>query len=295
MLDCLVIGGGPAGLLAAVYLGRYLRNVRMIDAGDSRAATIPESHNYPGFFGIGGPELLRRLSVQARQYGAELVRSRVTSLRKVGAAFVATCPDGVVEARFVLLATGLIDHCPPIEGEAAECPSSVIRFCPICDGYEAVDHRVGVLGDIKAGGQKALFLRTYSKDVSLFLTDAATVDTGSRKELEERQVKIVGRMKRIRQMTDSSVTVETEGGQRHEVDALYPALGCTVRSDLATALGASCTENGNLVVDGHQRTTVDGLYAAGDVVTDLHQLSVAFGHAAIAATDIHNRLPPNPR
>ena len=79
------------------------------------------------------------------------------------------------------------------------------------------------------------------------------------------------------------------------MDALYPALGCTVRSDLAIRLGASSTENGNLEVNDHQRTTLGALYAAGDVVTDLHQLSVAFGHAAIAATDIHNRLPPNPR
>src|SRR5712672_2499249 len=70
MLDCLVIGGGPAGLLAAVYLGRYRRSVQVIDAGESRAAKIPESHNYPGFFGIAGPELLRRLNAQARQYGA---------------------------------------------------------------------------------------------------------------------------------------------------------------------------------------------------------------------------------
>jgi thioredoxin reductase (NADPH) len=91
------------------------------------------------------------------------------------------------------------------------------------------------------------------------------------------------------------MAVVTQAGDTHEVDALYPALGCIVRSDLATGLGASCTENGNLEVDDHQRTTTGGLYAAGDVVTDLHQLSVAFGHAAIAATDIHNRLPPNPR
>ena len=76
---------------------------------------------------------------------------------------------------------------------------------------------------------------------------------------------------------------------------VYPALGCNVRSELASALGAATTENGNLQVDEHQRTTVEGLYAAGDVVSDLHQLSVAFGHAAIAATHIHNRLDTNPR
>ena len=79
------------------------------------------------------------------------------------------------------------------------------------------------------------------------------------------------------------------------MDALYPALGCTVRSELATHLGAASNESGNLLIDDHQRTTVEGLYAAGDVVTDLHQLSVAFGHAAIAATAIHNTLGFNPR
>ena len=295
MLDCLVIGGGPAGLLAAVYLGRYLRSVQVIDAGESRAAKIPESHNYPGFFGIAGTALLSRLHAQARQYGAELVSGRVTSLRKEGNAFVASSSSSEIRARFILLATGLIDHCPPIEGQPADCPSDVIRFCPICDGYEAMDRRVGVLGDIKAGGKKAQFLRTYTKDVSLFLTDETTDDVALQEKLTNAKVRIVGKLKQIRQATENTVTIETHRGEIHELDALYPALGCVVRSDLASALGACSTEDGTLEVDDHQRTSVDGLYAAGDVVTDLHQLSVAFGHAAIATTDIHNRLPRNPR
>jgi thioredoxin reductase (NADPH) len=295
MLDCLVIGGGPAGLLAAVYLGRYRRSVQVIDAGESRAATIPESHNYPGFFGIAGPELLRRLKAQARQYGAELVSSRVTSLRKEGDTFVASYSGSDVNARFILLATGLVDHCPPIEGQPADCPSEVIRFCPICDGYEFIDRRVGVLGDIKAGGKKALFLRTYTKKISLFLTDETGEDADWQEKLAQTNVRMVRNVNQIRQTSDNIITVATQQGEIHEVDALYPALGCDVRSDLAKGLGASSTENGNLQVDDHQRTTIEGLYAAGDVVTDLHQLSVAFGHAAIAATDIHNRLPPNPR
>jgi len=188
-------------------------------------------------------------------------------------------------AGFILLATGLVD--PPIEGRPANCPSEVIRFCPICDGYEAIDRRMGVLGDIKAGGKKALFLRTYTKDVSLFLTDE-TADVEWREKLTKANVRIVGKLQQVRQGTENTVTVASQQGEIHEVDALYPALGCTVRSDLAIGLG-------NLEVNDHQRTTLGGLYAAGDVVTDLHQLSVAFGHAAIAATDIHNRLPPNPR
>jgi thioredoxin reductase (NADPH) len=294
MLDCLIIGGGPAGLLAALYLGRYCRNVRVIDAGESRAAKIPKSHNYPGFFGIAGPELLRRLSAQAEQVGARLMSDRVISLRKEKATFVASCSGTDMSARFVLLATGLVDHCPPIEGEP-NCLSEAVRFCPICDGYEAIDRRVGVLGDVTDGGKKALFLRTYTRDVSLFLTDEATSDAVTQKKLDEENVIIVRNVKQITLANESIVAVVTENGERHELDALYPALGCTVRSNLATVLGAACTENGNLVVDDHQRTTVEGLYAAGDVVTDLHQLSVAFGHAAIAATDIHNKLPSNPR
>ena len=114
-------------------------------------------------------------------------------------------------------------------------------------------------------------------------------------KLTKANVRIVGELHQIRQGTEIRSPLPPSRGKLHEVDALYPALGCNVRSDLATRLGAACTENGNLEVDDHQRTTIEGLYAAGDVVTDLHQLSVAFGHAAIAATDIHNRLPPNPR
>jgi thioredoxin reductase (NADPH) len=281
--------------LAAIYLGRYRRRIRVIDAGESRAATIPESHNYPGFFGIGGPELLRRLRAQARQYGAELVSGHVTSLRKEDAnTFVATSGRDT-HARFILLATGIVDHCPPIDGRPAECPADAIRFCPICDGYEALDRRIGVLGDIDAGGKKALFLRTYSRDVSLFLTEDTAADAGRQEHLRNADVKLMGKVERLKRTSDHSLAVITQTGECHEMDAVYPALGCVVRSELATALGASSSENGNLQVDDHQRTTVEGLYAAGDVVTDLHQLSVAFGHAAIAATAIHNSLPPNPR
>jgi thioredoxin reductase (NADPH) len=294
MLDCLIIGGGPAGLLAAVYLGRYCRAVRVIDAGESRAAKIPQSHNYPGFFGIGGPELLRRVGAQATAFGVGLTSDHVTSLRKEKAIFVASCSGADVYARFVLLATGLVDHSPPVKGDQ-NCLSEAIRFCPICDGYEAIDHRIGVLGNIKDGAKKALFLRTYTRNVTLFLTEEAAPDTLTKRKFDEENVRIVRNVREIALANTRIVAVVTGNGERHELDALYPALGCTVRSNLATALGASCTENGNLVVNDHQRTTVEGLYAAGDVVTDLHQLSVAFGHAAIAATDIHNRLPPNPR
>ncbi len=295
-LDCLIVGGGPAGLLAAIYLGRYRRLVHVIDAGDSRAAKIPQSHNYPGFFGIAGPELLLRLRAQAKQYGAMLRSGRVSSLRKNGESFVATGADIEVQAKFVLLATGLVDHCPDVGGEVSgDCPTEAIRFCPICDGYEAIDRRVGVLGDLASGAKKALFLRTYTRHVSLFAEAETLGDEHVEKALAAASVRVLDKPRQIELTAGGKVRIVMKDGASHEIDALYPALGCAVRSDLATELGASCTDDGTLLVDDHQRTTVQGLYAAGDVVTDLHQLSVAFGHAAVAATDIHNQLPENYR
>ena len=293
-LDCLIIGGGPAGLLAAIYFGRYRRHVQVIDAGESRAAKIPLSHNYPGFFGITGPELLARLRAQAEEYGVLLMGGRITSLRKEGRIFVASGPHVEVQANFVLLATGLVDHCPQVEG-IPDCPTDAVRFCPICDGYEAIDRRVGVLGDLSTGAKKALFLRTYTKHVSIFAVGEVSGSADTRQALAAANVMVLDKPRQIKVTPAGRVSIVTESGTSHELDAIYPALGCAAQSDLATVLGASRTDTGNLVVDDHQRTTVPGLYAAGDVVTDLHQLSVAFGHAAVAATNIHNQLPANYR
>jgi thioredoxin reductase (NADPH) len=292
MLDCLIVGGGPAGLTAAMYLARYRRLARLIDDGESRAALIPQSHNYPGFKGIGGPDLLRRLRDQAQLYGAVLEQGRVTALvRDEDGNFIANCGGAETRARFVLLATGLVDEAPQIEGLTDGVYSGAIRFCPVCDGFEAMDRRIGVVGQTDAAGKKALFLRTYSREVLLFATDKEQ-QGAALANLRKAGIIIAGRPVRVIR-DDDKVTVIVAQGERHDVNVLYPALGCNVRSELATRLGARCSDQGNLHVDDHQQTTAPGLYAAGDVVSDLHQLSVASGHAAIAATAIHNNLPCN--
>jgi thioredoxin reductase (NADPH) len=295
MLDCLIVGGGPAGLTAAIYLARYRRAALLIDDGASRAALIPASHNYPGFKGIAGPDLLARLREQALRYGAILQAGRVTALgQSASGTFLAQWEGKEVSARTVLLATGLVDEPPRIEGVDAAVWSGAIRYCPICDGYEAIDRRIGVFGSLEEAGKKALFLRTYSRNVVLFETLAQSVDAKMRQMLHDAGIERAGRPVRA-ECTENAVTVTLENGTRIELDVLYPALGCEVRSELAIALGADCTDNGNLKVDDRQQTTVDSLYAAGDVVSDLHQLAVATAHAAIASTSIHNRLRRNPR
>jgi thioredoxin reductase (NADPH) len=167
MLDCLIIGGGPAGLTAATYLARYRRNARVIDSGESRAIQIPLSHNYPGFKGIGGADLLVRLRDQATTFGADIRTGEVTSLVARNGRFVAGIGEESIEARCVLMATGLIDK-SPMNGEASR---DSIRYCPVCDGYEAMDRRIGVLGSLEDAGKKAIFLRSCSGDVSVFATD----------------------------------------------------------------------------------------------------------------------------
>jgi len=286
-LDCLIIGGGPAGLTAATYLGRSRRVTKLIDGGKSRASLIPVSHNYPGFRGIPGPELLQRLRQQALQYDACLESGDITSLaRRADGVFIACTSAQEIQARTVLLATGLIDRRPKVLMEVGHCDA--IRFCPICDGYEATDKRIGVIGDIEHASAKALFLRTFSRDVVLFASD----DAQGTRELSRAGITVAPHTTRI-DHTGDGVSVTVASGKSYELDYFYLSLGCTICSELATALGARRSDAGSLLVDGHQRTSVPGLYAAGDVVSDLHQMTVATGHATIAATDIHNSLEPN--
>lgn len=293
--DCLIIGGGPAGLTAATYLARYRRRVMVIDDGNSRAGLIPVSHNYPGYFGISGAELLGILRAQSEQYGASHLSGRVSALEpQEDHSFLAQADGREIGARAVIIATGVRDVDPQMPGLKSAVQSGSLRYCPICDGFEAADQRIGVLGTVASAARKSLFLRTYSADVTLLLTAPPTPQDESRlAALREGGVTISRAVVHDIDKHDAHVVVHLEGGGSCELDVLYPALGCDVHSGLASRLGARTDEDGYLVVDQHQKTGVPGLFAAGDIVSDINQLSVAVGHAAIAATAIHNSLPYN--
>jgi thioredoxin reductase (NADPH) len=291
--DCLVIGGGPAGLTAATYLARYRRSVLVIDAGDSRAALIPETHNHPAFSRISGVELLERMRKQARRYGAEIRPGTVTSLQPGKDTFAATTDKAEHIARRVLLATGIKDVGPDLPGLKPAVKQSVVRYCPVCDGYEAADLKVAVYGRPRDAIKKAAFLRTYSRDVTVLRTAESANETIDGPLPPDVAVAPAPAAEFVR--NGPRIAVVLQDGARLEFDVLYPALGCEVRSGLAHRLGAASTESGLLRVGDKQETSVPGLYAAGDVVSDLHQLCVGEGHAAIAATAIHNGLPPNYR
>lgn len=294
MLDCLVIGGGAAGLMAAVYLGRYRRKVLVIDDGGSRLAMIPRSRNVLGFpDGIGGPELLANMRLHASRFAVPLEAGRIERLRRCDdASFEATAGSRRLSARFVLLATGARDVEPDIEGLGPSLKSGQVRYCPVCDGFETQGKRVAVLGPETHGLREAVFVAGFGNEVTwLSMGSLGKVAERERAGLREAGVQVAdGRPRNIQCRPGKGVGVEMDDGQLLDFDVLYPALGITHASQLATALGAQAQEDGQLVVDDHFETTVPGLYAAGDVAAGLNQINVAAGQAAIAATAIHNRL-----
>ena len=169
MLDCLIVGGGPAGLTAAIYLARFRRNARVVDAGSSRASLIPLSHNYPGFpDGISGRDLLQRLRQQARRYGASLTTGHVESVERTAGGFLAQSGAEVIEARTLLLATGVVDIEPGLPNVNDAVRSGLVRHCPICDGFEVIGKKVAVIGRGLKGVNEARFIQHYTTDLVLF-------------------------------------------------------------------------------------------------------------------------------
>jgi thioredoxin reductase (NADPH) len=291
--DCVIVGGGPAGLTAAIYLARFRRRVVLFDAGASRAALIPESHNYPGFVGIAGPALLARLRDQAERYGADLRIGAVERLDRDDGVFHAAFDGTTVRARAALISTGIVDESPELPALLRLVKEARVRYCPICDAYEATDAHIGVVGPVRRAVSKALFLRTWSRRVTVLALDAEVLPEVEGRALVEAGIALPPGPVADLYPAGSGIVAVAADGARVAVDVLYPAMGAQARSDLALALGAQATDGGCLTADGKQQTSVPMLFAAGDVTTDLHQISVATGHAAIAATAIHNALARN--
>jgi thioredoxin reductase (NADPH) len=285
-LDCLVIGAGPAGLTAATYFARFHRRFVVVDAGHSRARGIPTSHNCPGFpLGVRGTTLLARLREQAEEHGVVVTHGRIEALARdrggdASCLFVARdAAGGEWRAATVILATGIVDRLPDVEGGpdalADAIDAGTLRLCAICDAYEAQDSRIAVLAPGEEARTHAAFLRTFSRNV-----DAIDSEVPYRLDCDADGCRI---------------ETDADGNGPRAYDTLYPVLGGDAQSQLARLLGAAVDDEDALRTDAHQQTSVDGLYAIGDVVSALNHIAVAVGHAAIAATAVHNRLPPNPR
>jgi thioredoxin reductase (NADPH) len=294
-LDCLVIGGGPAGLTAAIYLARFHMDILVVDEGKSRAGRIPCTRNVSGFpDGIKGTELLERMREQAQKYGAKIVTERVTKLDRdpETCLFTATWGSGCVEACKVLLATGVTNRRPPMDEALHDdaLARGLIRYCPICDGFEVTDKKVGVIGSDSHGVAEAVFIRSFTADVTLIAPDKAMrLKPEDQARLKGAGIGCVDGPAQAAAISDEFIVVDTADGH-YTFDTVYPALGSDTHVQLAELLGAALSESGNIAIDSHQRTSVPGLYAAGDVVIGLDQISHAMGEGGVAATTIRNDI-----
>ena len=265
----------------------------MVDAGGSRAALIPRTRNHPGYpGGIAGTALLELMRRQAGEFGVAVQHATVDWLERDGAGFTAHLGNETLAARSVLLATGVVNNRPRIAPDLHDdaLARGLLRYCPICDGYEVTDRTVAVIGTNTHGHDEARFLRMYTRDVTLIAPDAEhALSADERSGLEALGIAIVDGPCDVLQVEGDRILVPTPRGTL-AFDSLYPALGSVIRSELATRLGAEATDDGCLVIDPHQRTSIAGLYAAGDVAKGLDQISHAMGEAGVAATAMRNDL-----
>ena len=294
--DCAIIGAGPGGMTAAIYLSRFRRHIVVLDAGDSRARWIPRSHNCPGFpGGVSGDELLARLREQTIDYGIWITRAQVASLDQVADSFrLVDTAEHQWLARTVLLATGIVDVLPSEPWLEQAVQKGAMRLCAVCDGYEASDMDLAVHGPLRSALKHALFMRTYSRNVTVVPSDDASLDDDEQRSAAAAGIGFMAQSRALAFDGTHCSFVDANGRERR-FDTIYPVLGSQSQSVLATRLGARVDDNRELVVSKDQATSIDGLYAIGDVVSALNQIAVALGQAAIAATAIHNALPRNLR
>ena len=286
MKDCIIVGGGPAGLTAALYLARFQRSVTVFDAQQGRARMIPQTHNLAPFpTGISGRDLLVRMRSHAELYGAEVEQAWVSAVEQKGEVFHVTTDRWVETARNVIFATGVLNHRPPLSNEdhARGLAQGLIRYCPVCDGYEVRDQRIAVLGNGAHGLVEARFIRDYSASVTLIPTRGAVDIAGDGIGVLPSPMKDLA-------LSDSHVSLTLESGETRQFDTLYVALGTSACSDLAARLGVKLADKGCVIANAKQQTSIPHVYAIGDLTDGLDQIAVAMGQGAVASTAIHNDL-----
>ena len=280
--DVIVIGKGPAGLSAAVYTARANLKTLVLGKDGGSLEKAGEIENYFGFGQpVSGSQLLLSGREQATRLGAVLLDDEVTSV-DFGNGYVVRTQSGEYEAPAVLIATGKAPRRPPVPG-AREFEGRGVSYCTTCDGFFYKGKKVGVLGGGNFAVQEALELQHFTDDITIYtngkepsFTGEYQAKAGAFRLDKSPVVKLTG--------ADTLAEIVTPEGPQ-PLDGLFVALGSASSVDFATKLGVE-TLDGSIVVDKHQRTNLEGVYAAGDCCGGFKQISTAVGQGAEAANSI---------
>jgi thioredoxin reductase len=286
--DVVVVGGGAAGLNAALVLGRARRRVAVVDAGAPRNAPAAHMQGFLSRDGMSPADLLAAGRVEVAGYGVELVEDQVVGIET---GFVVRLAGGrVLKARRVLVATGVRDELPEIPGVRERWGRDLLH-CPYCHGWEVRDQPIGVLGTLPGSVQHAQLVRQWSDDVAFFVhTYALTADEHA--QLEARGVRIVrGEIARLVVEDDQLTGVELTDGRVIARTAVFIRPGNVPHADgLLTGLGCEVDQAGFVTVDATGRTSNVGVWAAGNVVDPRAQVITAAGAGSAAAIAINADL-----
>ncbi|HEX8899459.1 MAG TPA: NAD(P)/FAD-dependent oxidoreductase [Chthoniobacterales bacterium] len=290
--EVIVVGGGIAGLSAAIYLGRARRDVLVIDSGHSMAKWEPVVQNYLGFpKGVAGDELLKNGRTQAQHYDARIVRDEIKTVAARKSFFILKGKRKAYRGKRLLIATGIF-HLPPEIPGVKQCLGHSMFFCKDCDGYRVRGKRIAIIGQNDETVEYALEMLHYSACVIVVTNGKrARWDRQHARWLEEYEIPVS--RKRIRDVDHRKRKIralEFAGEASVKIDYIFTTRGDIFYNQLAKKLGAKLDPDGQIKVDHCMRTTVPRLYAAGCVTPANCQMIIAAGQGAAAAQAINRDL-----
>jgi thioredoxin reductase len=291
MHDVIIVGAGPAGLSAALVLGRARRGVLVVDSGRPRNRFARELHGYLSRDGIAPLGLLALGRREIARYGVQWREGEVVRARASARGFFLTLRDGArLTCRKLVLATGVRDLLPQIDGLLPLYGTSV-HHCPYCDGYEWRDRRLAALGKAGKAIGLALALRTWSRDVIALTNGPARISVEDRARLARSGIALeTRRISRLEGSRGRLRRIVLRDGASIARDALFFSSGSEQASALAAQLGCTFKKDGGVRIDRRERTGVPGLFLVGDASKDVQFSIVAAAEGATAAVVINREL-----